>query len=388
MSIFFNTLGSVMRRGTDQNDVFYAFTDKHWVTRPDAVPSSLSWTTSVKNADDTFFQFNGAGFGISTDLIRGSSGVDSIYGTATNDFLVYNNGDIANGLGAFRSIESFSLGDGEDFLDLSAHGTGGVAYDLPVTIDASKGSDTVIGGAASDTILGGKDHDLLMGNAGSDSLIGGGGNDRLYGSDMMQGDAASSDTLFGEDGNDTLVGSAGRDLLIGGAGADQLRGGGGNDRLYGSDGLLGDAASRDTLYGDDGNDTLVGSAGGDVLFGEAGNDRLLGGDGDDYIEGGFGNDETRYVYNNAALPGVDTVIFDQSLDRIVFEGLGITHYAPGGAPGTIFAQDVALTVLDYEGMPHVLSLVRLDAVTAAGEHFTIETVGFAANFDTGDFVFQ
>ena len=89
MSIFFNTLGSVMRRGTDQNDVFYAFTDKHWVTMPDAAPFSLSWTTSAKNADGTFFQFNGAGFGISTDLIRGSSGVDSIYGTATNDFLVY-----------------------------------------------------------------------------------------------------------------------------------------------------------------------------------------------------------------------------------------------------------------------------------------------------------
>lgn len=67
-------------------------------------------------------------------------------------------------------------------------------------------------------------------------------------------------------------------------------------------------------------------------------------------------------------------------DRIVLEKLGVTKFAAGGAPGTVFASDAA------DGSVH------LDGVTSGRYHFRMiiaDPLGVlgAANFSGSDFIF-
>ena len=152
------------------------------------------------------------------------------------------------------------------------------------------------------TVTGTPGPDVLVGTDGDDVICGLGGNDRISG-------GAGDDTLLGGDGDD---------VLDGGTGADTLRGGGGLDTVNYSDRTtpvtvtVGDPTKPDgtpavddppsPAEGDDvdadveivrggrGNDFLSGGYGDQELYGGAGNDRLDGGDGDDLLDGGAGND--------------------------------------------------------------------------------------------------
>ena len=138
----------------------------------------------------------------------------------------------------------------------------------------------------------------LEGSRGDDTIKGGIGNDTING-------ASGQDRLLGKSGNDFLVGSFGNDALLGEAGDDILKGGGGRDRLNGGTG-------NDTLTGDGGNDRLNGSGGNDRLNGNTGNDILTGGGGNDRLNGGGGNDRL----NGGA--GNDILIGGRSIDRFIF----------------------------------------------------------------------
>ncbi|UVO52503.1 hypothetical protein M0208_11750 [Sphingomonas sp. SUN019] len=107
------------------------------------------------------------------------------------------------------------------------------------------------------------------------------------------------------------------------------------------------------------------------MFGETGADDLTGNGGADwFVFKGYG-----------ALDGGDRILdFENGIDRIVLEKLGVTRYAAGGAAGSVFATDLA------DGN------VQLDVVTSAGAHFgitlvdangTLNAAGIAAN----DFLF-
>ncbi|NEQ70285.1 MAG: calcium-binding protein [Symploca sp. SIO2D2] len=96
-------------------------------------------------------------------------------------------------------------------------------------LQGRKGSDRLLGGAGDDTLLGNEKNDRLWGNAGDDILSGGTGRDRLWG-------GTGDDLLSGGAGSDRLWGNAGTDHLLGDAGNDQLVGGGGNDYLLGGTG--------------------------------------------------------------------------------------------------------------------------------------------------------
>lgn len=86
----------------------------------------------------------------------------------------------------------------------------------------------------------------------------------------------------------------------------------------------------DRIFGGDGNDTLRGDAGRDVLIGEAGTDILWG-----------GADSDRFVFKGApVLSGQDTVMdFQDGVDFLVIEKLGIKQYSSSGAAGTVYAYD-------------------------------------------------
>jgi Ca2+-binding RTX toxin-like protein len=122
--------------------------------------------------------------------------------------------------------------------------------------------------------------------------------------------------------------------------------------------------------GGDGADNLYGDAGFDKLVGEAGADRLWGGAGADW-----------FVFKGAgALGGGDRIEdFQDGVDRIVLEKLGVTKYAAGGGLGTVFARDGAG------------GNVFLDVVTSAGAKFSIDVADptaslTAANFTASDFI--
>ncbi|PTN11686.1 calcium-binding protein [Nitrosomonas aestuarii] len=100
-----------------------------------------------------------------------------------------------------------------------------------------------------------------------------------------------------------------------------IQGGFGNDELEGNNG-------NDTLKGGNGNDTLDGDSGNDDLDGQGGTDKLFGGPGDDILRAGDGHDQ---LYGG---PGNDTFgfynlghfrihDFAPGEDRLFFDTAGI-----------------------------------------------------------------
>lgn len=277
---YFNVPGSQTVVGTTLQDSFFAFTRSSDLNdvAPDAVLSQLSWTTAILLASGASYTITAPSIQISTDLFDGGDRQDFLYGSNLSDAIFYNNGTISGGFGGFLSIEIFELGAGNDVIDLTAHGAGGLDYGKDTTINGGSGDDTVVGGAGRDTINGDSGDDLLIGWRGADTIAGGSGNDILYGDDFGFNGIAGDDVLRGGAGNDTLYGGARSDRLEGGDDSDSLYGGLGGDTLLGG-------AGDDLLVGDD-----AGTSGNDILSGEAGNDTLRGGDGDDELNGGTEND--------------------------------------------------------------------------------------------------
>src|SRR3546814_8288093 len=66
----------------------------------------------------------------------------------------------------------FWLGDGDDIIDLTAHGAGGIDYAKDVLVQAGLGNDIVIGGAGKDNLQGDGGNDIIFGWRGSDTIAG------------------------------------------------------------------------------------------------------------------------------------------------------------------------------------------------------------------------
>ncbi|MCV4339837.1 calcium-binding protein [Pseudomonas capsici] len=307
---------------------------------------------------------------ITSALLIGTEGSDTITGYATDDDLIGLDGDDV--LSGRAGDDVLSGGDGRD------------------TLYGEEGNDTLLGGLGNDTLSGGAGNDTLDGGAGNDSLEGGKGSDiyiyrkgsgqdtisnysyndttankldvvRLEG--LNTGDVSirresddlliqirqtgetlrvsshfntdpsygyainqlqfadgtvwdeakiTAALLIGTEGDDSITGYASDDDLIGQSGNDTLSGRAGDDLLDGGDG-------KDTLYGEDGDDTLLGGAGNDTLSGGAGNDLLDGGSGNDSLDGGKGSDTylfgkgygrdtiNNYAYNDTTVDKLDVV---------------------------------------------------------------------------------
>lgn len=321
MSNYFNTLGSQTIVGTTTQDRFFAFTRLDSLdaayARPDAVLAQLLWDSAILTASGSY-QLAAANIQISTDLFRGDLGTDIMYGSNLNDAIVYNNGAISGGFGSFDNVEQFWLADGDDIVDLSAHGLGGIDYAKDSLVQGGAGSDSIVGGAGKDNLQGDTGNDVIFGWRGSDTISGGVGDDTLQGDDLGFNSISGDDTLDGGSGNDLLFGARGKDkltggddndVLDGGAGDDNLAGGAGDDTLYGDDGSV---SGSDKLDGGSGRDGLFGGLGGDELYGSSGDDYLDGSVGADYLHGGAGNDTILAGAGNDVIDGsadTDTLVF-------------------------------------------------------------------------------
>ncbi|WP_150292018.1 cadherin domain-containing protein [Sphingobium estronivorans] len=320
MANYFNVVGSQTITAGNEKDQFFAFTrlaNLDYV-RPDAVMAQLVWDSAILTGSGTAYQLTATNIQISTDLYLGGQGTDIMYGSNLNDAILYNNGVMSGGFGSFDNIEQFWLADGDDIIDLSAHGAGGVDYMKDVLVQGGEGNDIIIGGAGKDNLQGDGGNDIIFGWRGSDTISGGAGDDILYGDDLGNNGISGDDTLDGGSGNDILYGGRGKDkltggdgndMLYGGAGDDSLSGGAGDDILYGDDDTV---SGSDVLHGDSGNDRLYGGLAGDELYGDSGDDWLDGGAGNDYMHGGGGNDTIIAGAGNDVIDGsadIDTVVF-------------------------------------------------------------------------------
>ncbi len=217
------------------------------------------------------------------DTLRGTIGVDVIYGHGGNDY-IQADGDTDYVYGG-DGDDTVIGGDDADIVHGDAGNDwvrGGFGDDV---LFGDSGDDRVEGGRGNDTIEGGSGNDQLFGDDGVDTIYGGTGNDKAHGgndNDTLHG-GEGNDVLFGDQGDDTINGDEGNDVLWGGQGSDTIHGGNDDDSLWGQDGA-------DFLYGDNGNDTLRGGVGDDYLDGGYDNDILLGGDGNDHLVGDDGTD--------------------------------------------------------------------------------------------------
>ncbi|WP_122290019.1 calcium-binding protein [Pseudomonas savastanoi] len=298
---------------------------------------------------------------ITSALLIGTEGSDSIIGYATADELAGLEGDdVLNGRA------------GDDLL------SGGEGRD---TLNGEDGDDTLLGGLGNDTLNGGAGNDVLDGGTGNDILNGGAGNDLLdggAGNDRLDGGAGDDTYLFGKgSGQDTiyyanetragkvdtiqLVGLGAADISVSRDGSDLvIRVNGTTDSLrvvyhfagdatsgyqidriqfadgsawdqeaiksqvlqgsdadqylagYATDDLIDGGAGDDTIVGGAGNDKLAGGAGADTLSGDEGNDLLQGGSGNDTLTGGAGDDVLDGGAGNDRLDGGagdDTYLF-------------------------------------------------------------------------------
>jgi len=132
------------------------------------------------------------------------------------------------------------------------------------TVNGGGASDRIYGGSGNDTIDGGDDNDFLYSGSGVDTLTGGAGNDVLKGN----GDTTAS---YRSSTADVTVNLSGQD---GGGTGTALDGLGGIDTLHGIRSVRG-SDHNDTITGDSGANTLIGGKGSDTLDGGAGADTLI-----------------------------------------------------------------------------------------------------------------
>ncbi len=176
-SITYNTVNVAAIAAIPDEVIQYTITDKDTLSAPDSSTANLT-------------------LHIVTNEYVGTTGSDTINGSASNDLISGLDGDdIIHGLA------------GNDII------RGGAGND---TIYGDDGDDQLYGGDGNDVIYGGAGNDYIYGEAGNDTLNGGDGNDKIYG-------GAGNDIIDGGNGNDIISGGAGNDILTGGAGADVFK---------------------------------------------------------------------------------------------------------------------------------------------------------------------
>ncbi|MDV4291814.1 Ig-like domain-containing protein [Acinetobacter baumannii] len=180
-------------------------------------PTDPIFTQIIKGSTGNDYLYGGNG----DDTLISNGGSDSLYGGSGNDTLIYGGnspnvytgliGEAGFGEGQLSSIvfddgtvwnkaqiEANIIGrllgtDGDDHLQADAN------YSVIYGLD---GNDTIQGGVQNDYLYGGNGDDTLISNGGSDSLYGGSGNDTL----IYGGNSPNVYTgLIGEAGNDTYI---------------------------------------------------------------------------------------------------------------------------------------------------------------------------------------
>jgi Ca2+-binding RTX toxin-like protein len=231
--------------------------------------------------DDTLVAVENASTGIGNDILRGTSGANTLDGGSGHDQIEGRDGDDDLDGGAGTDTVDFSSSTTRVRVNLTHQRAVGAGTDALLGFEdvrGGSGADFLTGDGAANRVDGGGGNDVLRGKGADDTLIGGGGRDTVDYSgfapvtqdkgvvvNLARG-RASGDGADDLSKVESVIGSGAGDHITGNRGANRLSGGAGRDTLIGGSG-------RDRLYGDSGNDLLD--------SGDRRRDRINGGSGRD-----------------------------------------------------------------------------------------------------------
>ena len=246
---------------------------------------------------------------IDDNLILGTSGNDSLFGSVEND-----------------QIEGLAGND-------TIFGSEGIN-----TLLGGDGNDVIYGGSQLDVISGGSGNDTIFASEGHNEILAGAGDDLIYsgaGDDLINS-GSGNDTIFASEGHNEILAGAGDDLIYGGSQLHIINAGSGNDTIFASEGnneiLAG--AGDDLIYGGSELDVINAGSGNDTIFASEGNNEILAGAGDDIIYSGSGNDFINSGSGNDTLwlgGGEDLIVLESGngFDTINNFQLGLTIFDAG-----------------------------------------------------------
>ncbi len=231
--------------------------------------------------DDTLIGIENASSGIGNDVLRGTSGANTLDGGTGQDRIEGRGGDDDLDGGAGTDTVDFSSSTRRVRVNLVQQRAAGAGTDALLGFEdvrGGRGADLLTGDGIANRVDGGPGHDVLRGKGADDALIGGRGTDTV--------DYSGFAPVTADKG---VVVNLGRGRASG-EGADDLSrvesviGSGAGDHITGN-------RRANRLFGGPGRDTLIGRSGRDRLYGSAGNDRLRSRDRRrDRINGGTGRD--------------------------------------------------------------------------------------------------
>lgn len=319
-----------------------------------------------------------------SDVIRGSSVANELWGNLGNDFLEGRGGaDIIDG-GAGIDTAAYEFSGGGVTVGLDGSGTFGqdaqgdilisienlIGFNYNDTLTGSAGDNVLKGGVGNDSLRGLAGNDILDGGVGADTIDGGADTDKVTYADATAGlqiilgingaDGRATlnagnferdilrniENVDGSDFDDAIFGNEFANVMDGGLGSDYFTDSRGNDRYIGGSGtgidtldLAGETAGvtinlatgvmthtgtteRDTMTG---IERVVGTGFADNITGSFQKDFLFGGGNDDTIFGGNDDD----LLNGGS--GSDTLDGGAGNDTIIGgSGVGF-DFLTGGA---------------------------------------------------------
>jgi Ca2+-binding RTX toxin-like protein len=282
--------------------------------------------TLILTTDDTDNSINitesGSNFRVNLNNVITTSPLTAVKSldiqTGNGNNLIDADVNIPQSITASEGNDTITTGDAADTISstggndsITSNGGDNLIIAQAGFIQTSDGNDTIYGGDGGLTISAGNGNDSIITGAGNDSILDGNGDDYISAGDgndtvVAMGDSTtdSGATIQGDEGDDYIGGVDISGGAFGGDGNDIIRihsdpshpalvfGGDGNDKIFTTDGrdTLYGEGGSDSLYAGNGNDFLSGGAGSDHLFGQGGNDRLFGDSGYDHLNGQGGND--------------------------------------------------------------------------------------------------
>lgn len=262
-------------------------------------------------------------------IIRGTSGDDTLRGTAQSD--------VVWGL---EGLDTFYWGPNMGN-DTYHGGTGGERFDANPYTPGNPGGDRLIlqgSQGARITMSSTEDGTVTIGGnqlrfTGIERIFGTSGNDTVNGANAVlntpeAGKPAHGLSIFTGAGNDFIRGSAFDDVIDGGPGNDTIHGGGGNDFIHSSTG-------NDLIRGGAGNDNIR-WGNGDASH-NPGHDTIHGGPGDDVINIWIKRGDLTAENYATGIQGVDVVI-----NRVNEDG------SFGGRAATTIGGDASLRFSNFE----------------------------------------
>ena len=365
--------------------------------------NNMTNVITSNNGNDTLIAGNG-----NTVFNASGTGLATMIGGWGHDTFVINNGldTIVEAPGASGVEETSASATLAANISLFIGiGTGDVAMtgnNLPDTLSANIGNDTLIAGSGLATLVGGIGNDTFVINNVNDVIQASSGSNNTEQSSVttilaanvqsLTGAGSADLSLTGNNLGNTITANGGNDTLVAGNGVATLVGGSGNDTFAINNvadviieapnngnntelssvsttvnanvqNLSGTGSADLSLYGNNLNGVITGNSGNDTLTAGGGSETLVAGSGLATLIGGKGNDT--FVINNAS-----DVITEAANSGNNTEQTSVTVTLANNVQNLTGTGTASLT-LTGNGLPNVITANNANDMLVAGVNDTL-----------------